>query len=107
MLGQMRHWFITYAPDRERLISYQDEDVHAGTIYKAAGWKVAHIAKPRSRDRSKARVGTRRDYRNNLNGAEPDAAGKRRWEIGLGPSGLEAAEQHAEGVPASPEGGAQ
>lgn len=83
-LGQMRKWFLHNVPERERLISYQDTGVHTGTIYKAAGWEPAHHAKPRSRDRSKPRVGTRRDYRSNLNGSEPDGAGKIRWEKSLG-----------------------
>lgn len=83
MLGKMRRWFEANTPERERLISYQDADVHTGTIYRAAGWEVAHVARPRQRDRSKPRQGTRRDYRSNLNGADPDAAGKVRWEISL------------------------
>jgi hypothetical protein len=29
-------------PELARLISYQDTDVHAGTIYKAAGWTAGH-----------------------------------------------------------------
>lgn len=83
MLARMRRWFAQACPGRERLISYQDCAVHQGTIYKAAGWKPVYFAKPRARDRSKPRVGTRRDYRSNLNGAEPDGAGKMRWEIAL------------------------
>lgn len=83
MLSKMRRWFREHCPERERLISYQDCAVHTGTIYKAAGWHPAHIAKPRVRDRSKPRRGTRRDYRSNLNGSDPDAAAKIRWEIGL------------------------
>ena len=79
----MRRYFQRHHRDRERLISYQDQDVHTGTIYRAAGWTVAAVAKPRQRDRSGARRGTRRDYRSNLNGAPPDAAAKARWEIGL------------------------
>jgi hypothetical protein len=32
-------------PNIEKLISYQDEEVHRGTIYKAAGWAIdAHHA---------------------------------------------------------------
>jgi len=27
-------------PDIKRLISYQDTDVHKGTIYKASGWEI-------------------------------------------------------------------
>ena len=79
-LGQMGKWFRANKKERERMISYQDVDVHKGTIYKAAGWGPVHHAKARSRDRSKPRAGTRRDYRSNLNGAEPDGAGKVRWE---------------------------
>lgn len=30
-------------PDIKRLISYQDTEVHAGTIYKAQGWKLARV----------------------------------------------------------------
>lgn len=67
-------------PEVPNLISYQDTDVHTGTIYRAAGWDPAYFSKARQRDRSKARIGTRRDYRSNLNGSEPDAAGKIRWE---------------------------
>jgi hypothetical protein len=66
-----------------RLISYQDTDVHTGTIYRAAGWEIGAVAKPRTRDRSKLRVGTRRSYRSNLNGLAPDAAGKVRWELAM------------------------
>lgn len=82
-LARMRRWFQQHTPERERLLSYQDKDVHTGTIYKAAGWHVAAVAKPRQRDRSKPRKGTRRDYRSNLNGTNPDGAGKNRWEIAL------------------------
>jgi hypothetical protein len=82
-LAQMRRWFQQNTPERERLISYQDIDVHTGTIYKAAGWEPVFFAKARVRDRSKPRVGTRRDYRSNLNGIEPDGAGKIRWEKSL------------------------
>ncbi len=80
MLSKMRRYFKATCPERERLISYQDAAVHTGTIYRAAGWQIGHVAKPRSRDRTKARAGTRRDYRSNLNGSEPDAAAKIRWE---------------------------
>lgn len=81
MLGAMRKWIRVNLPEVPRLISYQDTDVHTGTIYKAAGWHVAYVAKPRTRDRSAPRVGTTRAYRSNLNGASPDSAGKARWEV--------------------------
>jgi len=78
-LGWMVRYFQKNCPNREKAISYQDLSVHTGTIYKAAGWKVEHVSKPRERDRSQPRTGTRRDYRSNQNGIEPDAAGKARW----------------------------
>ena len=79
-LGWMARWFKANHPNRERMISYQDTAVHTGTIYKAAGWTPAYVSKPRVRDRSKPRVGTERAYRSNINGIEPDASAKIRWE---------------------------
>jgi hypothetical protein len=79
MISWMVRHFKKVCPDREKCISYQDLDVHTGTIYKAAGWSVEYISKPRVRDRSKNRVGTNRMYRSNKNGIAPDAAGKARW----------------------------
>ncbi len=84
MLSRMRRWFRQHCPERERLISYQDCAVHTGTIYRAAGWTIGYVSKPRVRDRSKPRRGTRRDYRSNLNGLAPDGAAKVRWEMELG-----------------------
>ena len=83
MLGRMRRWFQQNCPERERMISYQDTAVHLGTIYAAAGWTRAYVSQPRIRDRSKARVGTRRDYRSRQNGLSPDASAKVRWEMAL------------------------
>jgi len=59
-------------------ISYQDLEVHTGTIYKAAGWVIEYTSKPRVRQRgySEARG---RDYRTSINGTAPDAAAKNRW----------------------------
>lgn len=80
-LAKMVDHFRAEAVDRERCISYQDTAVHHGTIYKAAGWVAAYTSKPRVRDRSKPRVGTKhRLYRSNLNGKAPDASAKVRWE---------------------------
>lgn len=81
MLGAMRKWIRTNMPEVPRLLSYQDTEVHAGTIYKAAGWEAAYVSKPRQRDRSQPRVGTTRAYRSDLNGLAPSGAGKVRWEI--------------------------
>ena len=80
MLGAMRKDIRKRFPLVARLISYQDEDVHTGTIYKAAGWSAGFHSKPRQRDRSGLRTGTNRLYRSDLNGAAPAAAGKTRWE---------------------------
>lgn len=49
MLGWMRRNIARTFPDVELLISYQDLDAHAGTIYKAAGWIQADGYKPRAR----------------------------------------------------------
>jgi hypothetical protein len=83
MLGQMTRWIRRNMPSVPTLVSYQDCDVHTGTIYRAAGWYPAYESKRRTRDRSKPRVGTRRDYRSNLNGATTDSAPKVRWQLQL------------------------
>lgn len=83
MIGQMARWFQANRPDVARLISYQDQDVHTGTIYKASGWHVGYESKPRVRDRSGNRPGSNRLYRSSINGPAPDAAGKNRWELDL------------------------
>ncbi len=38
MLGWMRRYIVKHLPHITLLISYQDTDVHEGTIYKASGW---------------------------------------------------------------------
>ena len=78
-LGWMARFFKLNYRDREKMISYQDLQVHKGTIYKAAGWAVEYISKPRIRDRSKPRAGTTRSYRSDMNGVVPAGAGKARW----------------------------
>lgn len=82
-LSWMVRWFRKNHANRQRCISYQDTAVHAGTIYKAAGWRMASISKPRVRDRTKPRRLTDRAYRSNMNGVEADASPKARWEIEL------------------------
>jgi hypothetical protein len=42
MLRVMRLMIVKARPDVTRLISYQDTEVHTGTIYKAAGWVVGN-----------------------------------------------------------------
>lgn len=85
MLGQMANWFRINKPECDRLISYQDAEVHTGTIYNAAGWTRAYYSKPRERQRSGYnRPGTNgREYRTGINGMAPDRAGKWRWELKL------------------------
>lgn len=80
-LAFMVRYFRSVCPEREKCISYQDKEVHFGTIYKASGWIAEFESEPRIRDRSKARIGTRRDYRSSINGKSPDCAGKIRWSM--------------------------
>lgn len=82
-LAWMVRWFRTHEPQCERLISYQDTAVHEGTIYKAAGWIADSISTPRVRNRSANRKGTKRAYRSNINGIEPDASSKVRWRVDI------------------------
>lgn len=82
-LAYMARYFRLNEADISVLVSYQDTEVHAGTIYKAAGWTLAHTSKPRHRDRSGNRTGTLRKYRTNINGSAADGAAKIRWEYYL------------------------
>jgi len=86
-LAYMCHWFEINHPEHERCISYQDTEVHEGTIYKASNWQAAYRSAPRYRDRSKPRVGTQRMYRTMINSVDVDAAAKVRWEYVLKPYG--------------------
>ena len=79
-LAWMARWFSEMRPECEKLISYQDMAVHAGTMYKAAGWVAEYVSEPRQRDRSIIRPG----YRRALNGIEADGAGKVRWAKTVG-----------------------
>lgn len=38
-LAQMRGWIREHMPEINRIISYQDAEVHHGTIYKADNWR--------------------------------------------------------------------
>jgi hypothetical protein len=73
-----------------RLVSYQDVAVHAGTIYRAAGWTPTYVSRPRERDRSKPRSGTARLYRWDSNGKAPAMSAKIRWERDLEGASLRA-----------------
>lgn len=79
MLGIMAKMIRRKFPHVERLVSYQDEEVHTGTIYKAAGWTVGGRHKGGSWNRPNAV--------NSWNGkprTRPDKNGatgpKTRWE---------------------------
>lgn len=79
----MVRWFSRNCPEAERCISYQDMQIHKGTIYRAAGWTQTVQTVARVRDRTRPRRGTSRAYRSNLNGMEADAVSKLRWEYEL------------------------
>jgi len=68
-------------------ISYQDVQVHCGTIYKASNWKPTYFSKPRIRNRLPKRTGTNRAYRSDINGTSTASSGKIRWQIWLSKKG--------------------
>jgi hypothetical protein len=74
MLSWMRKDVQTRFPEIIRLISYQDTEVHYGTIYKASGWKCVNADKPTQVDWN-----TTKRVRNK---AQSDAP-KVRWEYEL------------------------
>ena len=77
-LAAMEKW-IRENTNHPVMISYQDTAVHAGTIYKAAGWVATNRTKYRVRDRSKLRPNGR-IYRKKQHGVEVDASEKVRWQ---------------------------
>ena len=91
-MARMTRFFRANHPDREQLISYHDVAVHKGTIYAASGWVPLYVSKPRHRDRSKARKGTNRQYRSDLNGRDVAASAKIRWHQWINPTGRAAIE---------------
>lgn len=72
MLAIMRKLIKKEFPDLIRLISYQDTEVHNGTIYKAAGWNLVATNEGISWTNEKRK-------RNK----EQSIAPKARWEIDL------------------------
>jgi hypothetical protein len=64
MLGQMRRYIRENAPEITRLISYQDADIHHGTIYKADNWQMVyeHFTKHTWTNRP-GRLGTERMHK--------------------------------------------
>lgn len=79
MLSVMARLIRKKFPHVVRLVSYQDEEVHAGTIYKAAGWVVGgrHNGgswnRPNAINKSNGRARTRPD-------ANAATGPKVRWE---------------------------
>jgi hypothetical protein len=69
MIGIMRRIITKEMPHLTLLVSYQDTDVHAGTIYKASGWKAAAQNK-----------GTSWTNENRQRNEEQSLADKVRWE---------------------------
>ena len=43
MLSRMRKQIKIEFPEISKCISYQDTDVHSGTIYKADNWKIGNV----------------------------------------------------------------
>lgn len=79
MLSVMRKIIHKDRPSIIKLISYQDCEVHTGTIYKASGWKCAAI-----RDRGKEKAWTNRPGRIAQTGTNVEGkcnSKKARWEI--------------------------
>lgn len=72
MLAIMRREIKAAFPEIIRLISYQDTEVHRGTIYKAAGWQLSAINQGVSWTNS-----TRKRSK------EQSLAAKARWEIAV------------------------
>jgi hypothetical protein len=72
MLGVMVRLIRKSKPQIERLVSYQDTEVHAGCIYKAAGWTKTTINK----NGNWTRPGRNRPR------AQSESA-KQRWELSL------------------------
>jgi hypothetical protein len=79
MLSVMKKMIHQRMPHIKRLISYQDTEVHSGTIYKASGWKCA----------GKTHKGSACGWDNNVrfrfesNGKKPLHSIKHRWELDL------------------------
>lgn len=82
MLGWMVRDIRARFPEVVRLISYQDCDVHAGTIYKAAGWCRAenYVSRP-------AKVGWASRYR--AGRTKQPMSTRMRWEYRIRKSGEE------------------
>jgi hypothetical protein len=74
MIGIMRRIIAKEMPHITILISYQDTDVHVGTIYRASGWTAVAQNK-----------GTSWTNDTRQRNQEQSLADKVRWEYRLGP----------------------
>ena len=73
MIGWMIRDIRKKYPSCPKLISYQDTDVHSGTIYKASGWRAAHTSKG----------DTWQGRKNRPRGIEQTTSPKVRWEYDI------------------------
>ena len=72
MLAHNRKWIKNNFLDIALLVSYQDTDVHFGTIYKADNWIAASVSK-----------GLKWNTHNRTRNVEQSLADKIRWEFRL------------------------
>jgi len=79
-LGWMARHIKKSTPEIKTLISYQDADVHTGTIYKASGWHVAKVGERVDESKQWNNWTTRGSNRQNQSKAP-----KHRWEYQLQP----------------------
>jgi hypothetical protein len=75
MLGVMARLIRRASPEITTLVSYQDKEVHAGTIYKAAGWTPTAVKKFASWTNAKR-----------TRPADQAPSDKQRWELRLVPT---------------------
>ena len=74
MLSVMRLLIQKAIPDVSWFVSYQDTEVHNGTIYKAAGWKLIGES-----------AGVSWSNKNRIRNKEQSMATKARWELQIRP----------------------
>jgi hypothetical protein len=75
MLSVMRSIIKSRMLDVSWFVSYQDTEVHAGTIYKASGWKLIGES-----------VGVSWSNKNRVRNKEQSMATKARWELQIRPT---------------------
>ena len=79
MLSVMTKIIRREMPQVVRLISYQDSDVHSGTIYKASGWTVGNVGERIDETKNYNNWKTRPGRKNQ------STAPKVRWELSIRP----------------------